>query len=100
MLRLLYFINELLNIYLLLLFVTAVLSWLVVFNVVNTRHPVVSIIGDILYRITEPVLKPIRRYVPNVGGLDISFLVLIVAIWFVQQVLIGNLIDYLRHPGF
>jgi YggT family protein len=96
MLRLLLFINELLNLYLILLFITAVLSWLVVFNVVNTRHPVVSIIGDILYRITEPVLKPIRRYVPNVGGLDVSFLVLIVIIWFIQQVIIGNLIDYLR----
>jgi len=96
MLRLLLFINELLSLYLILLFITAVLSWLVVFNVVNTRHPVVSIIGDILYRITEPVLKPIRRYVPNVGGLDVSFLVLIVFIWFTQQVIIGNLIDYLR----
>jgi YggT family protein len=97
MLRLLLFINELLNIYLILLFVSAILSWLVVFNVVNTRHPIVSIIGDILYRITEPVLKPIRRYVPNVGGLDVSFLVLIVIIWFVQQVVIGNLVDLLRY---
>jgi YggT family protein len=97
MLRLLLFINELLNIYLILLFVSAILSWLVVFNVVNTRHPIVSIIGDILYRITEPVLKPIRRYVPNVGGLDVSFLVLIVIIWFIQQVIIGNLADLLRY---
>jgi YggT family protein len=97
MLRLLLFVNELLNIYLILLFISAILSWLVVFNVVNTRHPVVSIIGDILYRITEPVLKPIRRYVPNVGGLDVSFLVLIVIIWFLQQVIIGNLVDHLRY---
>jgi YggT family protein len=97
MLRLLLFINELLNLYLFLLFVTAILSWLVAFNVVNTRHPLVSMIGDILYRITEPLLKPIRRYVPNVGGLDLSFLVLIVIIWFVQQVVIGNLVDALRY---
>jgi YggT family protein len=96
MVRLLLFINELLNLYLLVLLVTAVLSWLIVFNVVNTRNPVVSIIGDILYRITEPVLKPIRRYIPNVGGLDMSFLVLIVIIWFIQQVIIGNLVDLLR----
>ncbi len=94
MVRLLLFINELLNLYLLVLFITAVMSWLVAFNVVNTRHPAVSIIGDILYRITEPLLKPIRRYIPNAGGLDISFLVLIVIIWFIQQVIIGNLIDY------
>jgi YggT family protein len=97
MLRLLLFINELLNLYLFVLFVTAVLSWLVAFGVVNTRHPLVSIIGDILYRITEPLLKPIRRYVPNVGGLDMSFLVLIVLIWFIQQVVIGNLVDILRY---
>jgi YggT family protein len=97
MLRLLLFINELLNLYLFVLFVTAVLSWLVAFSVVNTRHPLVSIIGDILYRITEPLLKPIRRYVPNVGGLDMSFLVLIVLIWFIQQVVIGNLVDILRY---
>src|SRR5215472_16782657 len=94
MLRLLLFINELLNLYLLVLFITAIMSWLVAFNVVNTRHPAVSIIGDILYRITEPLLRPIRRYVPNAGGLDISFLVLIVLIWFIQQVIIGDLIDY------
>lgn len=100
MLRLLLFINELLNIYLFLLFVTAILSWLVAFNVVNTRHPVVSIIGDFLYRITEPVLKPIRRYVPNVGGLDMSFLVLIVIIWFIQQVIIGNMLDYMGRLRF
>jgi YggT family protein len=96
MLRLLLFINELLNLYLFVLFVTAVLSWLVAFNVVNTRHPVVSIIGDILYRVTEPVLKPLRRYIPNVGGLDLSFLALIVIILFIQQVVIGNLVDHLR----
>ena len=96
MLRLLLFINELLNLYLFVLFVTAVLSWLVAFNVVNTRHPVVSIVGDILYRVTEPVLKPIRRYIPNAGGLDLSFLALIVVILFIQQVVIGNLVDHLR----
>jgi YggT family protein len=97
MLRLLLFINELLSLYLFVLFVTAVLSWLVAFSVVNTRHPLVSIIGDILYRLTEPLLKPIRRYVPNMGGLDLSFLVLIVIIWFIQQVVIGNLVDALRY---
>jgi YggT family protein len=93
---LLRFIQQLLGIYLFLLFISAVLSWLVVFNIVNTRHPVVSIIGDILYRITEPFLKPIRRYVPNAGGLDLSFIVLFVFVWFLQEVVIGNLILMLR----
>jgi YggT family protein len=97
MLRLLVFVDELLNIYLILLFVSAVLSWLVAFNVVNTRHPVVSIIGDFLYRITEPLLKPIRNRVPNFGGLDISFLILFVMIWFIKAVIIGNLVDMMRY---
>jgi YggT family protein len=96
MILLLRFIAELLSLYLFLLFVAAVLSWLVVFNIVNTRHPAVSIIGDILYRITEPFLKPIRRYVPNVGGLDLSFLVLFVLVWFLRDVVIGNLILMVR----
>jgi YggT family protein len=96
MILLLRFVAELLSLYLFLLFVAAVLSWLVVFNIVNTRHPVVSIIGDILYRITEPFLKPIRKYVPNVGGLDLSFIVLFVFVWFLRDVVIGNLILMVR----
>jgi YggT family protein len=96
MILLLGFIAELLTIYLFLLFVSAVLSWLVVFNIVNTRHPAVSIILDFLYRITEPFLKPIRNYVPNVGGLDLSFIVLFVIVWFLRDVVIGNLILMVR----
>ena len=97
MLRLLLFIDDLLYIYLVLLFVSAVLSWLIVFNVVNTRHPVVSIVGDFLYRITEPLLKPIRNRVPNLGGIDVSFIILFVIIWFIKAVVIGNLIDLIRY---
>lgn len=97
MLRLLMFIDDLLYIYLVLLFVSAVLSWLVVFNVVNTRHPVISIIGDFLYRITEPLLRPIRNLLPNFGGIDVSFIILFLAIVFVRVVIIGNLEDSLRY---
>ncbi len=97
MIRLLLFIDELLNIYLILLFASAVLSWLIVFNVVNTRHPVVSIVGDFLYRITEPLLKPIRNLLPNFGGIDVSFIILFLIIWFIKAVVIGNLIDALRY---
>jgi YggT family protein len=97
MLRLLTFIDDLLYIYLVLLFVSAVLSWLIVFNVVNTRHPVVSIIGDFLYRITEPLLRPIRNMLPNFGGIDVSFIILFLIIVFVRVVIIGNLQDVLRY---
>ncbi len=96
-LRLLLFIDDLLYIYLVLLFVSAVLSWLIVFNVVNTRHPVVSIVGDFLYRITEPLLKPIRNLLPNFGGIDVSFIILFLIIVFIRVVIIGNLEDSLRY---
>jgi YggT family protein len=96
MFLLLRFIDELLFIFLVLLFISAVLSWLVVFNVVNSRNPVVSTIGDMLYRLTEPFLKPIRRHVPNIGGLDLSFLVLFILVWFLRDVVIGNLMLMVR----
>jgi YggT family protein len=73
------------------LFAAAILSWLVVFNVVNTRHPAVAMVGEFLYRITEPVLRPIRNILPNFGGLDISFVVVMLIIIFIQRVIIGNL---------
>ena len=91
MLRLLYFIDFLLNLFIFLLIAQAVLSWLIVFNVVNTRSPVVSTIGEFLYRITEPVLRPIRQFLPNFGGIDVSPLVAILIIYFIQIVILGNL---------
>jgi YggT family protein len=91
MLRLLYFIDFLLNLYIFVLIAQAVLSWLIVFNVVNTRSPVVSAVGEFLYRITEPVLRPIRQALPNFGSIDVSPLVVILIIYFLQIVIIGNL---------
>ncbi len=96
MVKLLLFIDYLLNIYIIILFAAAILSWLIVFNVVNTRHPAVSMIGEFLYRVTEPVLRPIRNRLPNFGGIDISFIVLILIIYFIQLVVIGNLLDLFR----
>ena len=93
MLRLLYFIDLVLNLYVFLLIAAALLSWLVAFNVVNTRNPLVAMLGEFLYRITEPVLRPIRNMLPNFGGIDISPIVAILAIYFIQIVIIGNLRD-------
>jgi YggT family protein len=91
MLRLLYFIDLVLNLYVFVLIAAALLSWLVAFNVVNIRNPVVAMLGEFLYRITEPVLRPIRNLLPNFGGIDISPIVAILAIYFIQIVIIGNL---------
>ncbi|MEA2930011.1 MAG: YggT family protein [Hyphomicrobiales bacterium] len=76
-----------LNLYIWILIAAAILSWLVVFNVVNTRNPVVASIGEFLYRITEPVLRPIRNALPNMGGIDISPVILILIIIFIRYVI-------------
>ena len=76
-----------LDLYIWLLIASAILSWLVAFNVVNTRNQFVSAVAEFLYRITEPVLAPIRTVLPNLGGLDISPIVLILIIMFLERVI-------------
>ncbi len=80
-------IDTIIGLYIWLLIGSAVLSWLVVFNVVNTRNRGVIVVGDFLYRVTEPLLRPIRRILPNFGGVDISPVVLILLLIFVQNLL-------------
>ena len=80
-----------LQIYTWLLIISAVLSWLIAFNVLNTRNQFVSTVWDMLYRVTEPVLRPIRNMLPNMGGIDISPIIVILIIIFIQSVLIPNL---------
>jgi YggT family protein len=76
-----------LDIYTWLLIASAVVSWLVVFNVLNTRNDIVRAIWDFLYRITEPVLRPIRNVIPSLGGIDISPVILLLLIFFLQRVI-------------
>ena len=77
-----------LQIYVWLLIAAAVLSWLIAFNVVNTRNPVVASIGEFLYRITEPLLRPIRNMLPNLGGIDISPVILILIILLIENIIV------------
>jgi YggT family protein len=77
-----------LHIYVWLLIAAAVLSWLVAFNVVNTRNQVVAMLGDFLYRVTEPALRPLRGILPNLGGIDISPVILILLIFFIENVIV------------
>ena len=76
-----------LQLYIWILIASAILSWLVAFNVVNTRNPVVASVGEFLYRITEPALRPIRNMMPNLGGIDISPIILILFIIFIRYVI-------------
>ena len=78
-------IDTVIRIYIWLLIASVVLSWLVSFNVINTRNRFVYVIGDFLHRLTEPVLRPIRNLLPNMGGLDISPIVLILALYFLRD---------------
>jgi len=77
-----------LQLYIWLLIAAAVLSWLVAFGVVNTRSPVVAAVGDFLYRITEPALRPIRRMLPNLGGIDVSPIILLLLIFLIERIII------------
>ena len=81
-----------LEIYIWIVIAAAIFSWLVAFHVVNTRNQAIGMIGEFLYRITEPVLRPIRNFLPNLGGIDISPVIVILIILFIQAVLIPNLI--------
>jgi YggT family protein len=76
-----------LQLYVYLLIAAAVLSWLVAFNVVNPRNQFVAMVGDFLYRITEPALRPIRQALPNLGGIDISPVILILIIFLIERVI-------------
>ncbi|MDQ2955108.1 MAG: YggT family protein [Pseudomonadota bacterium] len=77
-----------LQVYVWILIAAAVLSWLVAFNVVNTRNQVVAMLGDFLWRITEPALRPIRAVLPNLGGIDISPVILILIIFLIENIII------------
>jgi YggT family protein len=85
MLALLQTIDFALNIFVYLIIASAIYSWLYAFNVVNTRNPFVAQVGNFLYRVTEPALRPIRRVMPDLGGVDISPIVLFVIIFFIRQ---------------
>jgi YggT family protein len=76
------------QIYIYVVIAAAVFSWLVAFNVVNMRNQVVGSIGEFLYRATEPALGPIRRMMPNLGGLDISPIILWLILIFIRLVII------------
>ncbi len=83
-------IDQVIGLYITLVIVQVVLSWLVAFNVINTRNRFVYMVGDFLYRITEPALKPIRRLLPNMGGIDLSPVVLILGLYFLRVLLLRD----------
>ena len=76
-----------LGLYLYAILASAIMSWLVAFGIVNTANLFVHRVGEFLTRITDPALDPIRRFLPYLGGIDISPIILILAIVFLRSVL-------------
>ena len=83
------------RIYIWLLIAQAVLSWLLAFGVVNRYNRGVAVIGDFLYRVTEPVLRPIRAFLPNFGGIDISPIILILILMFLRRLILYDIVPAL-----
>lgn len=75
------------DLYIWALIISAILSWLVAFGVINTYNRFVATVMEFLYKITEPALRPLRRVLPDMGGIDLSPLALILLLYLVQEVL-------------
>ena len=82
------FIVLVINLYIWVVIAGAILSWLITFNVVNTSNRFVYTVAETLYRITEPALRPIRSVIPNLGGIDISPVILILFLFFIRDVVL------------
>ena len=80
-------IDTILSLYTWILIAMVVFSWLFAFNVINPRNQFVSMIGDFLHKATEPVLRPIRRLLPAMGGIDLSPIVVFLAIMLIRNLM-------------
>jgi YggT family protein len=77
-----------LQIYIWILIAAAIFSWLYAFNVINSRNEFVNMIGRFLFAVTDPVLRPIRRFMPDLGGVDISPIIVFILIYLIQQLIV------------
>jgi len=82
------FIAMVISLYIWVVIISAILSWLIAFDVVNRRNRAVYMIADSFYRLTEPALRPIRKVLPDFGGIDISPVILILGLIFLRDVVI------------
>ena len=85
MIAIFYLALQILKIYSYVVIANVVISWLVAFHVLNTQNRFVYSILDFTYRLTEPFLNRIRRFIPNLGAFDISPIILLLLIWFIEM---------------
>jgi YggT family protein len=96
---LIWLIDTVVSVYVWILIAQVVMSWLVSFNIVNPRQPFVRQVGMVLWRLTEPLLGPIRRLLPNMGGIDISPIILILVLHFMRILIINDVLIPLAAGG-
>ena len=81
-------ISRIIGLYIYLLIAQTILSWLISFGILNTQSSFVNMAGNFLYKITEPLLRPIKRLLPDFEGIDISPVILILILWFINDSLL------------
>ena len=87
MLSLAVLIDKVIDIYTWSVIASAIMSWRVAFGVVNVSNKFIRMVVDVLYRLTEPALRPIRSVMPNLGGVDISPVILLLGLFFIRSLL-------------
>ncbi len=85
MIAIFYLVLQLLKLYSYVVIVNVILSWLIAFNILNSQNRFVYSILEFSYRLTDPILNKIRRFLPNLGSLDISPIILLLLIWFIEM---------------
>jgi len=85
MIAIFYLVHQILKFYFYIVITNVIISWLVAFNVLNTQNRFVYSILELTYRLTDPILNKIRRFLPNLGTLDISPVILLLLIWFIEM---------------
>ena len=85
MIAIFYLVLQILKLYSYVVIANVVISWLIAFNVLNTQNRFVYAILELTYKLTEPILNKIRRFLPNLGSLDISPIILLLLIWFLEM---------------
>ena len=85
MIAIFYLVLQLLKLYSYVVIANVIVSWLIAFNILNTQNRLVYSILELSYRLTDPILNKIRRFLPNLGTLDISPIILLLLIWFIEM---------------
>ena len=85
MIAIFYLVLQILKIYTYVVIANVIISWLIAFNVLNTSNRFVYSILELTYRLTDPILNRIRRFLPNLGAFDISPIILLLLIWFIEM---------------